>query len=190
MKKEKSIKTPGKSAGKKANGPTPAESGEIVRFSESGMPQLEVWLEDDTVWLTQNQMADLFGCAVANINMHLRKIYADEELHEAATIKDFLIVRFEGRRSVARNVKHYNLDAIISVGFRVNAKRGIKFRQWATTVLKEYLLRGMVRDRRIGKLEKRMTAAERSIDTIIYTLMPSFSDNRESIGFHPCPRGS
>ena len=85
---------------------------------------------------------------------------------------------------MTRSVKHYNLDAIISVGFRVNAKRGIKFRQWATSVLKEYLLRGLVRDRRIGKLEKRMTAAERSIDTIIYTLMPALPENRKPIGFN------
>ena len=159
------------------------ESGEIVKFDEAGMPQLEVWLENETVWLTQNQMADLFGCAVANINIHLKNIYADGELEETATIKDFLIVRFEGKRNVTRSVKHYNLDAIISVGFRVNAKRGIKFRQWATSVLKEYLLRGLVRDRRIGKLEKRMTAAERSIDTIIYTLMPALPENRKPIGF-------
>ncbi len=161
-----------------------SESGEVVKFEESGMPQLEVWLEDETVWLTQNQMAELFGCAVANINMHLRHIYADGELEEVATIKDFLIVRFEGNRSVTRSVKHYNLDAVISVGFRVNAKRGIKFRQWATSVLKEYLLRGLVRDRRIGKLESRMTAAERSIDTIIYTLMPPLKENRRPIGFN------
>ena len=73
---------------------------------------------------------------------------------------------------------------IISVGFRVNSKRGIKFRQWAMRVLKEYLLRGLVRDQRIGKLEKRMTAAERSIDTIICTLMPALPENREPIGFH------
>ena len=90
----------------------------------------------------------------------------------------------EGRRSVTRKVKHYNLDAIISVGYRVNSKRGTKFRQWATKVLKEFLLRGLVRDKRIGKLEKRMTAAERSIDTIIYTLMPALPENREPIGFH------
>ena len=76
-----------------------------------------------------------------------------------ATTKDFLVVRIEGKRRVSRSVRHYNLDAIISVGYRVNSKRGVKFRQWATSVLKEYLLRGLVRDRRIGKLEKRMTAA-------------------------------
>ena len=76
------------------------------------------------------------------------------------------------------------MDAIISVGYRVNSKRGVKFRQWATAVLKEYLLRGLVRDRRISKLEKRMTAAERSIDTIIYTLMPALPEKRAPIGFH------
>ena len=86
---------------------------------------------------------------------------------------------------MSRIQKFYNLDAIISVGYRVNSIRGVKFRQWATRVLREYLLRGLVRDRRIGKLEKRMTAAERSIDTIIYTLMPALPANRKPIGFNP-----
>ena len=161
-----------------------SESGEIVKFDEAGMPQLDVWLEDETIWLTQKQMGFLFGCAMENIIHHLKNIYAEEELDEAATTKDFLVVRLEGRRSVTRKIKHYNLDAIISVGYRVNSKRGTKFRQWATRVLKEFLLRGLVRDKRIGKLEKRMTAAERSIDTIIYTLMPTLPENREPIGFH------
>lgn len=159
------------------------ESGEIVKFDEAGMPQLEVWLEDETIWLTQKQMAELFGCAMENVIHHLKNIYVEEELMEEATTKEFLVVRIEGKRQVARKVKHYNLDAIISVGYRVNSKRGVKFRQWATSVLKEYLLRGLVRDQRIGKLEKRMTAAERSIDTIIYTLMPALPENREPIGF-------
>ena len=82
-------------------------------------------------------------------------------------------------------IDFYNLEMIISVGYRVNSRRGVLFRRWATSVLKEYLLRGLVRDRRIGKLEKRMTAAERSIDTIIYTLMPSLPSNRKPIGFNP-----
>ena len=162
-----------------------AEAGEVVKFDEAGMPQLDVWLEDETIWLTQKQMGLLFGCAMENVIHHLKNIYAEEELVEAATTKEFLVVRIEGTRSVTRKVKHYNLDAIISVGYRVNSKRGTKFRQWATAVLKEYLLRGLVRDRRIGKLEKRMTAAERSIDTIIYTLMPSLPSNRKPIGFNP-----
>ena len=162
-----------------------AEAGEVVKFDESGMPQLDVWLEDETIWLTQKQMGLLFGCALENVIHHLKNIYAEEELVEAATTKEFLVVRIEGTRSVTRKVKHYNLDAVISVGYRVNSKRGTKFRQWATAVLKEYLLRGLVRDRRIGKLEKRMTAAERSIDTIIYTLMPVLPANRKPIGFNP-----
>ena len=162
-----------------------AEAGEVVKFDESGMPQLDVWLEDETIWLTQKQMGLLFGCAMENVIHHLKNIYAEEELVEAATTKEFLVVRIEGTRSVTRKVKHYNLDAVISVGYRVNSKRGTKFRQWATAVLKEYLLRGQVRDRRIGKLEKRMTAAERSIDTIIYTLMPALPSNRKPIGFNP-----
>ena len=80
---------------------------------------------------------------------------------------------------MTRKFSHYNLDMIISVGFRVNTKTGIKFRQWATSVLKEYLLRGSVRDKRLGKLEKRMDAAERAIDTIIYTLTLSGRENRK-----------
>ena len=161
------------------------EAGKVVKFDEAGMPQLDVWLEDETIWLTQKQMGLLFGCAMENVIHHLKNIYAEEELVEAATTKESLVVRIEGTRSVTRKVKHYNLDAVISVGYRVNSKRGTKFRQWATAVLKEYLLRGQVRDRRIGKLEKRMTAAERSIDTIIYTLMPALPANRKPIGFNP-----
>ena len=85
---------------------------------------------------------------------------------------------------MSRPVDIHNLDMIISLGYRVNSLRATRFRQWATRVLKEYLLRGLVRDRRIGKLEKRMTAAERSIDTISCTLMPTLPENREPIGFH------
>ena len=177
-----------------------AEAGEVVKFDEAGMPQLDVWLEDETIWLTQKQMGLLFGCAPQNITYHLREIYKIGELESVSTCKEFLQVQIEGGRrmsriqkfynldaiisvGVTRKVKHYNLDAVISVGYRVNSKRGTKFRQWATAVLKEYLLRGLVRDRRIGKLEKRMTAAERSIDTIIYTLMPALPANRKPIGF-------
>ena len=161
------------------------EAGEVVKFDEAGMPQLDVWLEDETIWLTQKQMGLLFGCAPQNITYHLHEIYKIGELEAVSTCKDFLQVQIEGGRRISRIQKFYNLDAIISVGYRVNSIRGVKFRQWATRVLKEYLLRGLVRDRRIGKLEKRMTAAERSIDTIIYTLMPALPANRKPIGFNP-----
>ena len=164
--------------------PTADSHGEVVKYEQDGMPQLEVWLEDETIWLTQKQMGELFGCAMENVIHHLKNIYAEEELIESATTKDFLVVRFEGKRRVTRSIKHYNLDVIISVGYRVNSKRGVKFRQWATSVLKEYLLRGSVRDQRIGKLEKRMTAAEGAIDSIIQTLLPPVKENRTPIGFH------
>ena len=161
------------------------DQGEVVKFDQQGLPQLEVWLEDETVWLTQAQMAQLFGCVPQNITYHLKTIFKIGELEETATCKEILQVQIEGARRVSRRQKLYNLDAIISVGFRVNSIRGVKFRQWATSVLKEYLLRGSVRDRRISKLEKRMTAAERSIDSIIYTLMPALPENRRPIGFSP-----
>ena len=157
--------------------------GEFVKYGQQGMPSLEVWLEDETIWLTQKQMAELFGCTLENVVLHLKNIYDEDELTEVATTKDFLVVRIEGRRRVSRRIKHYNLDAIISVGYRVNSKRGVKFRQWATAVLKEYLLRGLVRDQRIGKLEKRMTAAERSITAIVQTLLPPLTATRTPIGF-------
>ena len=147
------------------------------------MPQLDVWLEGETLWLTQKQMAFLFGCAPQNITYHIREIFKIGELDEPSTCKEFLQVQIEGDRRISRMQKFYNLDMVISVGCRVNSIRGVKFRQWASSVLKEYLLRGLVRDQRIGKLEKRMTAAERSIDTILYTLMPALPENREPIGF-------
>ena len=158
-------------------------SGEIVKYAQEGMPQLEVWLEDETIWLTQRQMGELFGCAPQNITYHIKSIYKIGELEQRATCKDFLQVQIEGGRRITRSQKFYNLDMAISVGYRVNSIRGVRFRQWATSVLKEYLLRGSVRDRRIEKLEKRMTAAERSIDSIIYTLMPPLQENRRKIGF-------
>ena len=142
-----------------------------------------MWLEDETIWLTQKQMGELFGCAPQNITYHLKSIYRIGELEEGTTCKDFLQVQIEGGRRISRRQKFYNLDAVISVGYRVNSIKGVRFRQWATSVLKEYLLRGSVRDRRIRKLEKRMTAAERSIDSIIYTLMPPLKENRNPIGF-------
>lgn len=98
--------------------------------------------EHNTVWLTQSQMADLFKTTPQNITIHLKNIFGEGELEEKATCKDFLQVRKEGLREVTRNVAHYNLDAIISVGYRVNSKQGVRFRQWATKTLNEHLTMG------------------------------------------------
>ena len=163
-----------------------AVQGELVKYAQQGMPQLEVWLEGETIWLTQKQMAELFGVKEHTITYHIKGIVASGELEGMATTRKIRVVRFEGGRQVSRQIDYYNLEMIISVGYRVNSRRGVLFRRWATGVLKEYLLRGLVRDRRIGKLEKRMTAAERSIDSIIYTLMPPLTADRTPIGFGQC----
>ena len=99
-------------------------------------------LDRDTVWLTQRQMAQVFETTPENVLMHLRRIFASGELEGDATTKEFLVVRTEGRRRVRRTLKHYNLDAIISVGYRVNTTRGIRFRQWATRTVHDHMVRG------------------------------------------------
>lgn len=108
--------------------------------SEDGQVQLDIRLEQDTLWLTQVQMGSLFSTTPENVQMHLKNVFADKELDEGATTKDFLVVRQEGKRQVRRNLKHYNLDAIISVGYRVSSSRATQFRIWATRTLKQQLI--------------------------------------------------
>ena len=105
---------------------------------------VSVDFQDETFWLTQKGMAELFDCTPENIIQHLKNIYAEEELLPEATAKKFLVVRKEGTRNVRREIDHYNLDAIIAVGYRVNSKKATRFRQWATKTLKEYIQKGFV----------------------------------------------
>ena len=117
--------------------------GEVLVYeAPDGGVRVEVKLDRDTVWLTQRQMADLFDTSTDNVGLHLKNVFADSELEEAGTTEDFSVVQSEGKRRVRREVKHYNLDAIISVGYRVNSHRGVRFRQWATQTLREHLVRG------------------------------------------------
>lgn len=118
----------------------------IIYNTEDGQTKIEVKLTDDTVWLSQKQMAELFGCTIENIIFHLQNIFESAELSENPTTKDFLVVQIEGGRQVKRQVKLYNLDAIISVGYRINSIRGTQFRIWATQKLKEYITKGFVMD--------------------------------------------
>ena len=118
----------------------------IIYQTEGGDTKLEVRLENETVWLSQKLMAALFQTTVANINIHLKNIFEEGELIESATIKDFLIVRLEGKREVNRTIEYYNLDAIISVGYRIKSKVATRFRQWATQHIKEYIVKGFVMD--------------------------------------------
>ncbi|WP_273404436.1 virulence protein RhuM/Fic/DOC family protein [Actinobacillus porcinus] len=112
--------------------------------SADGKISLQVSLDNETVWLTQLQMSELFGTTPENVLMHLKNIYKEQEIDEILTTKDFLVVRQEGKRQVQRSLKHYNLDAIISVGYRISSKRATQFRQWATQTLKQFLVQGYV----------------------------------------------
>lgn len=127
---------------------------EILLFENQDV-KLEVNMKDDSVWLTQGQMAELFNTSRTNIIEHISNIYSDEELDKNSTCQAFRQVRKEGKRTVTRTIPFYNLDMIISVGYRVNSKQGIIFRKWATSILKDYMIKGYaVNQKRLEYLEK------------------------------------
>ncbi|MEX0386038.1 virulence RhuM family protein [Spiribacter onubensis] len=137
---------------------------------EDGAQQVEVRLEGETVWLTQRQMGELFGTTAENVLMHLTNVFRDGELDESATTKDFLAVRQEGSRQVKRRLKHYNLDAIISVGYRVSSTRATRFRQWATRVLREHLTQGYsLNEHRLA--QRGLTELEQAVHLLGETLV-------------------
>ena len=140
--------------------------GEIILYQPDSEVRLEVRLEEETVWLTQAQIVELFQSSKANISEHIKNIYEQGELDESSTVRDFRTVRQEGRRYVERVLTYYNLDAIISIGFRVNSKRGIQFRQWANKVLKEYLLKGHAVNYRLDQMDTRLQKHERQIECL------------------------
>ena len=127
--------------------PAPDDSGEFLLYqTEDGQTRIEVRLAHDTIWLPQRLIADLFQVSVKTANEHLVNIYAENELDPSATIRKFRIVQIEGNREVSRIVDHYNLDAILAVGYRVRSHRGTQFRMWATGRLREYLIKGFAMD--------------------------------------------
>ena len=132
------------------------EKNQIILYQPNDTISLEVRLEDETVWLSQAQIVILFNSTKSNISEHIKHIYTDKELEKESTVRFFRTVQQEGNRTITRNIAYYNLDAIISIGFRVNTKQGIKFRQWANKVLKEYLLRGYAVNQRFETLENKM----------------------------------
>ncbi len=153
------------------NDETPETAGgEVVVYQDSGGEvRVDVRLDRETAWLTQRQMAEVFGSTPENVLMHLRNIFVSGELEAEATTKEFLVVRTEGRRRVRRRLKHYNLDAIISVGYRVNTRRGVRFRQWATRTLHDHLVRGFtVNERRLA--ERGLQEARETLDLLARTL--------------------
>jgi len=119
------------------------DKGEIILYKNTdGNIKLDVQLLNESVWLTQNQMGNLFGKVKSTISEHISNIFAEGELTRSATVRDFRTVRLEGSREVVRNLEHYNLDVIISVGYRVKSQQGTQFRIWATQRLKEYIIKG------------------------------------------------
>ena len=134
--------------------------------------RLEVRMEDETVWLTQAQMAELFKTTPQNITIHIRSIYKEHELEKLSTCKDYLQVRIEGKRKIQRLQKFYNLDVIISVGYRVKSIRGTQFRQWANKVLKEYLLQNNSVNHRLTELEHTVAEHSKKIDFFVRISLP------------------
>ena len=118
----------------------------LLYVAEDGQTRIDVRLQDDTVWLNQLQLADLFQTTKQNISLHIKNVFKEGELEPGATVKDYLTVQTEGRRTVSRAVAHYNLDMIIAIGFRVRSSRGTQFRQWANARLGEYIIKGFVMD--------------------------------------------
>ena len=141
----------------------------VIYQNEQSQTQVSVRLDGETVWLTQRQMAELFDTSADNISLHLKNVFSEGELGEPATTEDFSVVQTEGRRKVTRTVKHYNLDTIISVGYRVNSKRGVQFRQWATRVLREHLVQGYTFNQ-TRLAERGLLEARQTLDLLARTL--------------------
>ena len=140
----------------------------VIYQSEDGQTQVDVRLENETVWLTQAQMVELFQTTKQNVSLHVGNVFKEGELEEKSTVKEYLTVQKEGERKVSRKVKYYNLDVIISVGYRVKSKRGTGFRIWANNVLKQYLIKGYavnerMRKEQIGELRQLVRMLGRTI---------------------------
>ena len=147
------------------------ESNQIVIYqTEDGQTRIDVRMENESVWLTQVQMVELFQTTKQNVSLHIGNVFKDGELEQEATVKEYLTVQTEGKRNVSRLVKYYNLDVIISVGYRVKSKRGVQFRQWANKVLKDYLVKGYaindrLRHEQIGELRQLVSMLGRTIQS-------------------------
>ena len=155
------------------------QTGEIILYQPNENVQLEVRLEEESVWLTQQQMTMLFETTKQNVSLHISNIFKEEELLPVSTVKEYLTVQKEGNRLIKRNQKYYNLDVIISVGYRVKSQRGTQFRIWANKVLKDYLLKGYALNQRLLKIENQLEnqqtlLAEHSekIDFFVRTSLP------------------
>lgn len=148
---------------------------EIIFFHSKELKEkIEVRVEDDTVWLSQSQMISLFDATKQSISLHITNIFKEKELTPNSTVKEYLTIQKEGNRNVKRNIKYYNLDVIISIGYRVKSLRGTQFRIWANKVLKDYLLKGYAFNNRFREIENRLEDHDKKLDFLIdTTILPS-----------------
>ncbi|MBR3582325.1 MAG: virulence RhuM family protein [Kiritimatiellae bacterium] len=140
-----------------------SSGNQIVVYQPSGVTRIEVRFDGETAWLALPQIAELFSCSTENVRLHLKNIYASGELDKEATSKESLEVRKEGSRNVTRRFVHYNLDAIISVGYRVNSIVGVRFRQWATGVIKERMFAGAALAAQFASIDRRLLSHDKDI---------------------------
>ncbi|KAA5263698.1 virulence RhuM family protein [Bacteroides faecis] len=147
------------------------EQGEIILYQPDELVKLEVRLENETVWLNRQQLAELFGRDIKTIGKHINNAL-NEELSDIPTVAKFATVGIEGGRTVTRQVEYYNLDMILSVGYRVKSKRGVEFRKWSNRVLKDYLLKGYAINQRIEQLERTVATHGEKIDFFVRTSLP------------------
>lgn len=141
-------------------------------YQSDDATEIEVRIEDETVWLTLNQMSDLFGRDKSVISRHIRNVFDENELEKESTVAKNATVQLEGGKEVLRQIEYFNLDVIISVGYRVKSKRGTQFRIWANRILKDYLMRGYAVNQRIDRLERKMAEHDQKFDLLIRTSLP------------------
>jgi len=160
------------------------KSSEIKIYkTKNGNTSIEVKLEKETVWLSQKQMAELFEKDIDTIGLHLKNIYKSKELDEFSTTDKYSVVQKEGNRNVKRQIKYYNLDAIISVGYRVNSKHGILFRKWSTQLLKEYLIKGFaINQEKLEKQNKQLLELKETVKMLSNVVSNKELSNDESKG--------
>lgn len=151
------------------------DKGEIIIYlPDDKSAKLEVRIDEETVWLTQAQMVELFSSTKQNISLHINNIFKEGELDQNSTVKEYLTVQIEGTRRVNRKITIYNLDVIISVGYRVKSQRGTQFRIWANGVLKDFLLKGYAINHRVDRIEKKLLEHDQKFDLLIKTnLLPN-----------------
>ena len=143
----------------------------VIYQTENGKNKIDVQLQNETIWLSQKDMAELFECSTDNISLHLKNIYKEQELSKDSTTEDFSVVQKEGARNVKRPKTFYNLDAIIAVGYRINSKKATQFRIWATNVLRQYLVNGyVINEKRLSKKQEQIEVLKNSLNLLIRSI--------------------